>query len=129
MADHNITINNELRVFAGEPPTCWNAFTWGTGKWGYGTNDMPQYVIKVLENSIAPDTTLGFGVIHLISETLTPTADMVSEGLREPAGYSYVFPGAVTNAENRIQSTYTSGTAGSTTWTQVTASSTSWSSS
>ena len=85
MADLTVTITNSLNTFGQGPTTKWGVgdsltMTWGSSKWGEGTQDIPTDVIKVVENSQASTTTVGFAVTHLISDqqVITPTSSVLN---------------------------------------------------
>lgn len=125
MADYSKTCLNTIDALGyGDN---WGDYNWNAFVWGDGTASLEILVTKVVDSSITPDTDTVKTFSHVIDETLSITEDMNSETLQDSEGYYYVFPGNATNIENRVSSTYTSGTAGSTTWTSGTASSTSWS--
>lgn len=142
-----MTITNSLNVFGGGPPSLWNSHLWNSFKWGEGTVAIPHSIVRLISvgsispdsaryfsltklieaGEIAPDSSRGFDFVKLISETLGFTSSAPEQELTDPEGYYHLFPGGVANAHNRVNSTYSTGAAGSTTWSQSTASSTSWS--
>lgn len=127
MADFNITISNRLNCFGAAPTDKWGAHNWNAFLWGEGTADLVVLVNKIIiSESLTLTDAWTKSLSHLISETLTPLADMGSEGLRQ-GDWSYVFVSNTTEGEQRDFPTWSSGTAGSTTWTSQAAGSTTWS--
>lgn len=131
MADFTKTISNSVNFFAGEPSSKWGEWAWGSFKWGYGTNDLPEAITHLISESISPDSAVYKQPMHLISESLSITGDPSFEGVGDGSGYYYGFVSNTDNAENRASVTYTSGTtapgnsyssqaAGSTSWSEQT---------
>ena len=145
MADHSITVTNTLAFHGHGYPPIWNAVTWNSFTWGYSA-DAEVRVTKVVDTTVTPTTDAVKYVIHLIenegtaldsdvvayvyvtiTNDLTFTIDMYSQVLTDSEGYSHVFPGNATNAEDRDTPTWTGGAAASTTWASSSAASTTWS--
>lgn len=133
MADHTITIANTLVLL--EPrPTLWGAsgattMTWGTDVWGAQSEDMIQDVGKLLANTLSLDSDITDAILSIIvslSNTLSFSSDVTIELLTNGI-WSYIFPGDVTNADSRITTTYTAGSAASTTYTTPSTPNTTWS--
>jgi hypothetical protein len=101
--------------------------TWGTSKWGEGTQDLMIAFKKVISNTITPTDDYFLHARKLVQNTITPTEDMSSEGLTDGSGYSYIFPGNASNAESRVISTYSTATAGTSTYSSQSAGTTNWS--
>jgi hypothetical protein len=132
LANHSITISNSIRAFGPAPTTKWGSgtpytMTWGTSKWGEGTQDLIVACIKVISNDIASDTALINSVRKVIQTTILLTEELSIERLTDGNGYSYIFPGNTTNAESRVESTYSTATAGSLTYSSQAAGTTTWS--
>ena len=129
MADHNITISNSLNTFGLAPSNKWNDWNWNAFLWGEGTEDMQVLVQKLIEEAVTFDSavTTQFSVYVIISNSLTPDADMYAESLTDGSGYNYVFASNTTDGEGRTFPTYTAVTDGSGTWTAATAATTTWS--
>jgi len=132
VADFSQTISNVVNCFGGSPSTKWGnnapyTMTWGTSKWGEGTEDLQVAVVKLISNSQSLSDDYSRRVEKLVSNDLTPTSETTSETLQDGSGWRYVFTSDTTEAENRDEASYSSGTAASTSWTSATAASTSWS--
>lgn len=146
MTAHQITVTNSVNLFGDSPSSLWNAYNWNAFKWGQGTATVPFLMTKAITNSLAPDSTRGFNFTHLIpiddltldsgvginftigiSNSLSPTSDSSDQYLTDAAGYYHVFPGGVTDADNRVDSSWSQAAASSTAWLATAASSTSWS--
>lgn len=146
MADFTITISNQLYALGPEQlsPSLWGTFQWGEN-WGYTAIDLICEVDKSIANSITPsEAVLQFGFDKELSEslsmtdefsrgseltiynTLSPTGDLSSETLAI-GGWNYLFVKPSTNAEDRNLATFTTQSNASTTWTSGTATSTTWS--
>lgn len=133
MANFTKTVSMSVNCFGGGPSTKWSTnaagtyiMTWGTSKWGEGTEDIKQEVELVVSNSISEDVALNFDVTKQVQGTISVDSETSSEGLKS-GGWNYVFVSDTTEAENRDPSTYTSGSAGAQAWTSATAGSTNWS--
>lgn len=132
MADFLITVTNSVRSFGPAPSTKWGAgspytMTWGTSKWGEGTQDLIVSVTKYLSNSQGSDTTLYKSNSKFYSSSVSPTGEMSREVLSDGSGYSYLYPDNTTDLEGRDFTTFTSGTAQTTSYSSATAQSTTWS--
>lgn len=101
--------------------------TWGTSLWGEGTQDLIVAIEKLLSNSITPSDDYFLHPDKLISNSIVHTSETTNEGLQSGNGYSYVFVGPTTEAEDRNLSTYTEGSAASTSYTAGASTSTTWS--
>lgn len=132
MANHTISISNSINSFGPAPSTKWGTgsvynMTWGSSKWGEGTIDLQVDVVKILTNSVILSGAVNiFDIVPVISNSLVFTSETTNEGLRTANGYYYLFTGPTTEAENRNQSTYISGTGASTSWTQASAAGGTW---
>lgn len=147
MTAHSKTITNSIRAFGGSPPSLWNAYNWNGFKWAEGTVKVPfRFTHLVPVEPLAPTSaryfrltkmlgaetiTLGssvnFYLSKLISNTLSPSSDMVHAYLYDSEGYYHNFPGGTTDAEARVSPSWAGGTSTTPTWTLGTASSTVWS--
>lgn len=129
MADFTITVSNSLNLFGPAPSNKWNAHLWGAFRWGEGTTDLQVDVVKLLGNAltIADSLTLQSAVFLTVSNSLSLSSNPSNEGLSDGAGYSYVFTGNVTNAENRVETSYSQGSAGAQSYAAGTPPSTNWS--
>ena len=133
MADYSQTITNTLTLFGDSPSTKWGAgspytMTWGTSKWGEGTEDLPVAVVKGFPETITVTDSLSKATIHVVDVgSLAPTYEGVEETLQDGSGYYYVFPKPTTDSDERNNPSYTSSTAGSQSWTCASVSVLSWS--
>lgn len=128
MSALTISFSDSIRVFGLAPSTKWGAFTWGTDKWGEGSpNGIQKSFGKYVQNDQASSDSSSKSVRKYVCSTQSTTAEMTDTKLTDGNGYSYVFPGGVTDAEERIDSTYTEVNGTSATWTEVTQSTTPWS--
>lgn len=148
MANFTQTITNTVRCFGQGPSSKWSDYAWNAFKWGEGTTDIKTDVRHLLTaqtvtpsdgyaqkkvyhrltaQTISPDTTLYRAWSYRIHESVIVVGDMGSEGLRDGAGYFYVFPDRVTEGEDRSFATWSEASASATTWTAAAAASTTWS--
>jgi hypothetical protein len=127
VADFNITVSNSLNIFGPAPSNKWNVHNWNAFLWGEGTTDLIASVGKFISNSLASDSAVEKLPVRVITNSLTLTGDMSSQGLKDSAGYSYVFPDRTTDGEERDFPTWTEGAGQSTTWTTASATTSSWS--
>jgi hypothetical protein len=133
VADHVISISNSLNLFGPAPSTKWGegspyTMTWGTSKWGEGTEDLIVSVEKYLGNEITASDAYFKEAAHAVNfGEISSTFEMSSESLLDGSGYYYVFRKPSTDAENQVITTYASGSVASVTWTSGTVSATSWS--
>jgi hypothetical protein len=146
MASHSQTIRNGIGIVGGGPASRWNAHNWGSFRWGEGTVDMGQMVVKGVSASFSPLSTVGKSVVHHVSTgslslsnahgtivfkylagTITASGDMSSQQLFDMSGYRYSFPDRTTEGESRAFISWTQGAAASSAWSMTTATSTTWS--
>lgn len=132
MADLTKTITNQINFFGPAPSTKWGVgfnytMTWGTSKWGEGTEDLITSVEKMISNSITPSDAFGKDVIKMISNSLSPTSETTYEDLQTSNGYFYVFVKPTTDAESRNLAAYTESTRPSASYTSAAVASTNWS--
>lgn len=133
MANHTISIANSINSFGPAPSTKWGTgslynMTWGSSKWGEGTIDLAVDIEKVLDNSIAMSgAVLSFNAIKIFDNSIAMISESTSEGLQTANGYYYLFVKPTTDAENRNESTYASGSVPSTTWSAASAAGGTWS--
>ena len=134
MADHVQTVTNSLNLFGGGPSTKWGAnaaatytMTWGTSKWGEGTEDIRQDVEHgpITGTITLSEPTLAFSVTKLLSETMTLSSDSSDQGLQS-GSWNYIFPSNQTDADNQLVPSWAAGTAGSSSWTSGTVGTTTW---
>lgn len=151
MADHTKTVSNSINCFGMGPSTKWSTaanytMTWGSSKWGEGTEDIIHVVDHAVENSTAITTAVGKDVTHLVSDAqvITPTStanfdfshsmdagSMTITGeitdLRLQNGdWYYEFIDRTTDADDQRTDGFSSVSDTSTTWTTVSDASTSW---
>jgi hypothetical protein len=133
VADFVISVSNSVNTFGPAPSTKWGTntpytMTWGTSKWGEGTEDL---IVQIVKNLTAETLTLTDALYKNPNKLLENSADFTSETTAEALlsgnGYYYVFVAPTTDGEDRNLSTYTSGSAGSVTYTSVSVASTTWS--
>lgn len=125
MADFSITISNSMNVFGEGPATIWGD-NWGD-KWGEGTRTMIFQVEKLIEDSQSlAGVYVNADVIKVIGESITPSFEADTEGLYNGT-WAVVFPSNTTDAEERDNASYTSGSASTTSFTCQAAGSTVWS--
>lgn len=145
MAALTKTIRNGIGIVGGGPASLWNVHKWNAFKWGEGTLDIGQRIVKLVSSSLSPTTTVGFRITHLISETLAPTTtvgfsvrkiiaesvtaagDMSSEHLSDAAGYKYLFPDRTTEGESRSFAAWTAAASSTSGWSTAAAAATTWS--
>lgn len=132
MADFIKTISNSINLFGNGPSTKWgesfgfpDTMVWGTSTWGEGYSLVID-IEKFISNSITPDSAIYLESQKLISENISLSFETTSEKISQ-GEWNYVFVSDVTNAEDRdfttwsqgsgVNTSFTCGTAGSTTWT------------
>lgn len=130
MADHTITITNQLNLF--EPiATLWGAsgqttMTWGTDSWGAQSEDFIMAVEKLIGNTMTMSEAVVAAFDKVVANTLTFTDALTIEYLLDGIWY-YIFPGGITNAESRISTTWADPSAASTSYSTPASPSTTWS--
>ncbi len=128
MANFTITISNSVNLFGQSPASLWNQYNWGSFKWGEGTATIIWGMENFISETLSPtDAIVNLDTIRLISESLTPLSETISESLLDGSGYSYVFPSNTNDSELRARASYTSGSAVGSTWNSVVIGSTTWS--
>lgn len=126
MADHVKSLTERVNVFGLAPSTKWNEFLWGVGFWGEGSTGIPESITKHVSESIISDS-VRTETGKSIGDALTVLMAMTDTKLTDGSGYSYVFPGGVTDAEEQVMTDFTRESSVSTTWTKQSAGNTSWS--
>lgn len=124
-----------LDVFGPAPATQWGtgthrAMTWGSSKWGEGTQTILLQIGKNLAgHSITPTDAITHSLEYMraMSFAVSPDFAMISGAMTDQGGYQYVFPGPSTNPFNQSGSAYALESDGSITWASQTAASTTWS--
>jgi hypothetical protein len=100
--------------------------TWGSSLWG-DSDVLPQDVGKLVTDTLASDSAIPYKDLEfIIANTLTFSCETTAEYLTNGI-WSTVFQGDVTNANDRISTTYASGGAGSGSYTNGTPPTTVWS--
>ena len=132
MADFSVSISNSLNSFGPAPATRWGTgspytMTWGTSKWGEGTEDLIASIEKLISNSILSDSELFKAASKFIENSIIPTSETTNEGLQDGSGYSYVFTAPTLDGESRNLTTYASGTAQGTAYSSASVAVTNWS--
>jgi hypothetical protein len=142
------TVRNNLFPFSNATPVLWGSMVWGTDAWGANSYEQRQDVIHyvVASGPVLTSTVGPFNVVHQVvasgpvltdltarqwTYTVSVTGPVFSsepsvESLTDGNGYSYMF-GNQSNAENRVLTTFTSGTPVDVTWTVGATTSTVWS--
>jgi hypothetical protein len=127
LADHTKTISDSINVFGLAPSTKWNEFSWGVGKWGEGSNGIFKQVGKFLVEPQASADSISRNASKYLAETQLVTMVETDTKLTDGSGYSYVFPGGGSDAEEQVITDFTKQSDGSTSWTKQSDGSTSWS--
>ena len=109
MADFSISISNSFNLLGESPTSNWGFFTWGTDKWGEGSKDLSVAVVKLISNSLVPDSSQFFDVTRLSSNSLEPSFETGGESLMDGSGYYYIFTLPTIDPESRSTATWTSG--------------------
>lgn len=133
MANFTKTVSNIIQPLGPAPSTKWGATgaytpTWGTSKWGEGSEDLFTYFTKYVASSITPTEDLAQKtVIHVVDiGSITESFEGQSETLSQ-GNWNYVFPKPTTNSDQRYNPIYTSGAVTSQSWTCGTVGGTVWS--
>lgn len=130
MADHTITLSNTLNLF--EPrATVWGntgatTMTWGTDVWGAQSEDFITDVGKFLAETLSMADAVTSEILNLITNTLTFSSALTIEYLLDGIWY-YIFPGGITNAEDRISTTWGDASSVSTSYSTPVSPNTTWS--
>ena len=128
MANFTITITNSISAFGPAPSMRWGVDQWGT-LWGAGTQDTVVSAEKMVTNAIASDSTISLmmNFYRTFSHAVSFSEDISIESIQDTQGYSLLFPGGVSNAHNRVASTYSVAAATTSTYISSAAGSTVWS--
>lgn len=114
-----------MNVFGGAATTKWNTAIWGTDKWGTNS-DLILVIGKSITNGCGASSTLTAGPTKLIENTCQTAASMFSQVLQDSRGWYHIFEGGVSEAEDRIDATWTAVTPVDSTWSVVTAIDSTW---
>jgi hypothetical protein len=128
------TISNSIVCLGNSPTTKWGSgvvyvMTWGSSKWGEGTETLLIAFDKTLSETLTITDSLGgkeVGKAITLGEVTTGFED-TSETLQDRNGYFYVFPKPTTDNENRYNPSYTSGSVAAASWTSQSISAVTWS--
>jgi hypothetical protein len=132
MADFAISISDSLRLFGGGPSTKWGVgtyftMTWNMSKWGEGTEEIQHHIEPVITDSQGLNSAMQpYDMIHVLSESITPTSETTSEGLLL-GSWSYSFTYPTTQGETRSSGSFTVVTTPSGTWTTPSSNGDDWS--
>jgi len=127
LADFSKSISERVNVFGLGPSTKWNEFSWGVGKWGEGTNGITEEIGKYIGEPLSQSDSSARQSTKYIADTEIVTMVETDTKLTDGSGYSYVFPGGATDAEEQVVTDFTRQSDGSTTWIRQSDGSTSWS--
>lgn len=133
MADFTQTINETIRSFGPGPSTKWGTapndvyvMTWGSDKWGFGSEDTTQDVGKVLdETQASADAILQLQATKILSES-QPSSDDMDHAYLTLGGYYHEFISQVIDADDQTVNSYTAGSNPSSTYAQTSNPSTVW---
>jgi len=134
MADHTQSINESINCFGPGPSTKWGTaandvyvMTWGTDKWGEGSEDLHQNVEKVLsESESTTDAFLELQTTKLLSESQA-SSDNNTEITNQLGSYYWEFISQVTDADDRQVTSWTAGVDPTAGFSTVSDPSTTWS--
>lgn len=127
MADYSVNLYNSIDIFGAGPASLWGVAQGSVDNWGYGSVDMRQSVVKLIENTTTLSDETFLNASKLISNSLAMTDAMAEETLRDGQGYNYLFVSNKTDAEDRWQGTWTNQSVGDVaTYTTSSGSSTNW---
>lgn len=130
MTDLTVTVSSETRVFGGAPTNKWGTFLWGQN-WAYGNLKISTTIdySSIISDSISLSDDLTKSFSKIIDDTIGLADHMIDISMKDAAGYSYQFSGAVSDFLDKITTTYsavgrrstswTGGSSGVTTWTDV----------
>ena len=149
MTAYSITVSNSLRTFGGGPSSKWAEYNWNAFKWGEGTNDFPQNIRHLLTTSplvptsampgftvrhkltaqtLVPDTGITYRYARAIANSLSPTSDVPTLEVQDPANWFKGFsPPGTANASDRTTVTWSGASSATVSWTTGTAGTTTWS--
>lgn len=149
MANFTITITNRVNLLGGGPPSLWGTMRWGSSLWGNSADNI-EAVDKLVANSLGSTSTIATATdfvpaattdILSLSSTITSASEIIGSIISDILAFSsditvevlsngvwnYVFPGQVTNSNDRISTNYAAATSPSSSWAEVTHPSTIWS--
>ena len=126
MADLTITVAIGLNLFGAAPSSKWNEINWGDN-WGFGTNTTLFAVEKAISENQAIDVSVSKESAHLVASSLGVDSETGSETLTDGSGYSYLLPRPTTEAEDRIQTTFSDVSEPTTSFSSATEPTTNWS--
>lgn len=134
MADFTKTISNSIACLGNSPTTKWGSgtayvMTWGSSKWGEGTETMLISFGKAIANTVTISDAMASKQVDkaVTLGSISPTYEGSEETLQDGNGYFYVFPRPTTDADERYNPSYTSGSASSQSWTCLSVSVVTWS--
>jgi hypothetical protein len=108
MADLSINISNSFRAQSPGRTNLWGVLVWGVDFWG-DSKDVAVDVGKWLSNYISATDTIGLGIYRSFTNTFSIGSSMNLVSLTDGAGYTYILQGGVSDPDNRLFPSYTSG--------------------
>lgn len=125
MANFTKTISNSLRAQGPGVASLWGTMVWGTDLWG-NTNDTKVRVDKYISDIVATNNIIYSTMSRKVSNTLSCSGSMNLVSLSDGSGYTYVLQGGVTDPDNRLFPSYTSGSITAPVYTEDSPNSTTW---
>jgi len=133
MPDVTKTISVRLNLFGMGPSSKWGeavspyTMTWGTTLWGEGESIPYQFIKVITGNDIVATSTIELtkNIYVTVSDDLTILGETSAEYLMNGI-WDYVFVPNTSNADDRVTTTWTNASQGSTSYVCQTAGSTIW---
>jgi len=126
MADFTKTISASFNLLGGGEPSLWGEMVWGVDDWGEGSKTVALDVSKGITGSVTLADSLNFFFIIGITNSVNLSSDATVLQLKS-GDYNYVFPGGGTDANNAIDTEFSTPTLSDASFTAASFATTTWS--
>lgn len=125
MANFTKTISNSIRAQGPGVASLWGVMVWGVDLWG-NTKDTKVLINKYISDTVSSSDIVYSKMTRKISNSISCAGSMNIISLLDGSGYSYVLQGGVTDPDNRLFPSYTSGSISAPVYTEDSSNSTTW---
>jgi hypothetical protein len=125
MANYTKTISNSIRAQGIGVRNVWGVMVWGVDLWG-NTKDTKVLINKYISDTVSSSDIVYSKITRKISNSISCAGSMNLVSLLDGSGYTYVLQGGVTDPDNRLFPSYTSGSLTAPVYTEDSSNSTTW---
>lgn len=125
MADYTKTISNSIRTQGIGVENVWGVMVWGVDYWG-NSKDTKVLIGKYINDIISATDIIYSTSRRTISNSIVFSNSIDFVSLSDGSGYDYVLQGGVTDPDDRLFPSYTSGSRTTPVYTEDSSNSTTW---